>query len=259
VRILDLIDDYVLERNISDGAAYQIRHSVTLYGPERTIADLAARPVSEWLVSLEKRYSQRTVAGHRGNLLSIWRWCAGRGLCSLPAGVRRCPRPKPRPVAWTQEEFGRLLAAAEKMPNPGYWRLVLEVAYSSGFRRSDLWRITAEDLHGRRIWRSQHKTGCPHVAQVPQDAADAIRGANGCPLKPSDPRRFYAEFRVLCSLAGVRHGALQMCRRTGATQCEIASPGSATRYLGHLTPTMREAYVDRSQLPLEPVSPPLAW
>lgn len=259
MQILDLIPDYVLERAIGREAEYQLRHSCELYGPDKTLADLAPRPVSEWLASLEKTYSKRTVAGHRGNLLSVWRFAAQRGLVEMPQNVRRCPKPRPRPVAWTAEEFGRLLQAAERMPDPAYWRLVLQVAYSSGFRRSDLWRITAEDLHGDRIWRTQNKTGQPHVAQIPREAADRIHGAEGYPLRPADPRRFYSEFRVLCAMAGVRHGALQQCRRTGATQCEIAAPGSATRYLGHLTPTMREAYVDRSQLPTEPVSPPLCW
>jgi len=142
--LLDLLPEYVLERAVGPLAAYQLGRTLRLFGGDRTTADLEPRLVSEWLESLEVRYAKRTVAGHRGNLLAVWRWAAGRGLAALPVGVRRCPRPRPRPVAWTADEFRALLAAAEKMPDPGFWRLTLQVAYSTGLRRSDLWRLGSD-------------------------------------------------------------------------------------------------------------------
>jgi len=257
VRLLDLLPDYVLERAISPAAAYQLGRTLRLYGSERTIEDLEPRRVSAWLESLEATYAKRTVAGHRSNLLAVWRWLAARGLSTMPVGVRRCPRPRPRPVAWTADEFRALLSAADRMPDPGFWRLTLEVAYSTGLRRSDLWRLDGDIRPDGTIWLEQHKTGHPHVCRVPQAvAAEWLACAKRRPLFPEDTRRFYDEFRWLCRMAGVRHGALQMCRRTGATQCEICQAGSATRFLGHQTAGMAAYYVDRSQLPGEPVAPP---
>lgn len=256
-KLLDLLQDYVLERAISPGAAYQLRRTLTLFGPNRTIADLQPRTVSDWLLSLEATHARRTVAGHRGNLLAVWRWAAGRGLVSMPVGVRKCPRPKPRPVAWTADEFRRLLGACDRMPDPAWWRLVLETAYSTGLRRSDLWRVERDYLRDETLWLTQHKTGEPHACHVSHRAAEAILASDErFPLRPRDERRFYYEFSWLRRLANVRPGALQMVRRTGATQCEIRQAGSASRFLGHKTATMWQAYVDRSQLPNAPLSPP---
>jgi integrase len=256
MRLLDLLAEYVLERAISPGASYQLRRSITLFGADRTTDDLQPHPVSEWLLSLENTHAPRTRAGHRGNLLAVWRFAAERGLAALPTGVRRCPKPRPCPRAWTLEDMRRLLAACDHMPDPAWWRLVIEVAFSSGLRRSDLWRLEKIAPDGT-IWQSQHKTGYPHVARVPQRAAEEFARRNEkAPLCPSDTRGFYAAFKSLCQLAGVRPGALQMLRRTGATACEIRQAGSASRYLGHRTPGMSAYYVDRSQLPAEGIMPP---
>jgi integrase len=257
MRLLDLLPDYILERAVGPLAAYQLGRTLRLYGSDRTTADLEPRRVSEWLESLEKRYAKRTVAGHRGNLLAIWRWAAGRGLATMPAGVRRCPRPRPRPVAWTAAEFRRLLEASSRMPDPAFWRLTLSVAYSTGLRRSDLWRLGQDVRPDGTIWLEQHKTGEPHVCRVPVEVAQEwLASSSKRPLCPGDKRRFYDSFAWLCRMAGVRRGALQMCRRTGATACEIRQAGSASKYLGHRTPGMAAYYVDRSQLPGEPIMPP---
>ena len=96
MNLLDLLPEYVLERAVGPLAAYQLGRTLRLFGECRTTLDLDPRRVSEWLESLEAKYAKRTVAGHRSNLLAVWRWAAGRGLATLPAGVRRCPRPRPR-------------------------------------------------------------------------------------------------------------------------------------------------------------------
>lgn len=257
-RLLDLLPVYSLERAISHGAQYQIGHSLELYGSDRTTADLQARPVSEWLQALETTHAKRTVAGHRANLLALWRWAAERGLATLPVGVRRCPRPRPRPIAWTADEFRRLIVACDRMPNPAYWSCLVRTAYETGLRRSDLWRLEKDAVSPDGIvWIGQHKTGYPHVCRLqPATAAAFALLPGNRPLMPKSPRRFYDAFSWLCRMAGVRPGALQMLRRTGATQCEIRQPGSAGRFLGHSTATMWQAYVDRSQLPDAPISPP---
>jgi len=258
MRLLDLLPQYALERAISDGATYQINRTIRLFGADATVQDLDCQRVSQWLASLESCYAKRTVAGHRSNLLAVWRWAGEKHLCAPPNGIRKCPKPRPRPVAWTADEFRRLVAACERMPDPIYWRCLIRVAYDTGLRRSDLWRLQKTDVRADgTVWLSQHKTDWPHVARMSTATlADFQKLAGDAPLRPRDPRRFYDSFMWLCRLADVRPGALQMCRRTGATQIEIARPGSASRFLGHRTGTMWLHYVDRSQLPDAPIMPP---
>ena len=254
----EMCTQYSLLRAHSRGSAYLLRWSAGLFstwlGHEARAGDLTDRSVSEWLASLTCAPSTR--AEHRTHLLTVWRWAARRGYCSPPVEVRRERPPEPQPTAWTPDEVARLLAACDQMPDPAWWRLVIQTAICSGLRRSDLWRLESDDMRpDGTIWLEQHKTGWPHVSKVPAEAAKEFCRREGKPLCPIDRRRFYDDFRLLCHLAGVRHGALQMCRRSGATACEIQQPGSASRFLGHLTPGMQAHYVDRSQLGQEPIMP----
>ena len=60
------------------------------------------------------------------------------------------------------------------------------------------------------------------------------------------PRGFYDVMESLCRLAGVRRGALQQLRRTGATWIAVEGGVEAARdALGHATGDMWRAYVDR--------------
>lgn len=256
-KIHELLPQYVLERAISNDAAYQLRHTLDLYGHSRTLADLQDDLASLWLASLAGRYSRRTIAGHRANLLAFWRWAAGRNLIPPPRNVRRCPRPRPRPIAWTRDEMHSLLRAAVAMPNPDYWECVLLMGYETGLRRTDLLNLAKADVRDRTIWIEQHKTGWPHACQLSPHTADLfLRLPGDRPLKPRDLRRFYESFAALCRLANVRPGAVQQLRRTGATQVEIATPGAASRFLGHRSADMWKHYVDSGQLARCAVAPP---
>jgi CheY-like chemotaxis protein len=114
--LIDLIQLYGTLRRTSDGYLYQLRRSAALYGQhlnrQASTEDLEDEPVSAWLRDLERTHAQRTAAGHRGNLLVIWRFAARRKLCHPPGEVRRVPRPQPMPEAWTVAEVEALVAAA---------------------------------------------------------------------------------------------------------------------------------------------------
>ena len=271
--LADLFADYQLARRMRQGSIYQIGRTIALFeqflGRDGKSGDLNAESVNRWLEQLERRYSQRTVAGHRVNLLSIWRDAADRGICHGPARVRKVPRPAPMPVAWTLDELSRLMRVAESfqgtLPSGAskalYFSTLLAAAYDTGLRRSDLWSLRRDQiLPNGTIAIVQRKTATPHFPSLrPETLAKLQRLPGDTPLKwHGDERRFYDEWRSMLVIADVREGALQRVRRTGATAVMLATrnPEHVRLYLGHSTHQMQRHYVDQSLLGGHGILPP---
>lgn len=264
--------EYLISHRLCVSSTWQLRHTVELFGRwlgrKPQITDLADGEVSRWLCSLEDAFSQRTVAGHRVNLLSLWRACAACGVCDPPCCVRREPKPAPMPIAWTLDELHRLLDACQ-CPSGSfrdgrgramYLTTLVRAAYDTGLRRSDLWQLERDQVRpdGTVVIR-QHKTGHPHNPQLRQIALTGFQLLSGdrplrCPYASTGA--WYRFWESITQQAGIRPGCLQMIRRTGASYVERDQPGSATRYLGHRTPGMARHYVDLSIARPHAVLPP---
>jgi integrase len=263
----DVIDLYGTVRRCSAGYLYQLSRSAGLYGQyiERvaTVEDLADVSVSRWLIWLERTHAQRTVAGHRANLLILWRFAARRQWCEWPVEVRRVPRPTPMPEAWTVEEVGRLVTATAQLPGPaGRWfRALILVGYESGLRRGDLFAVQRSQIQPDGIVIRQHKTGQPHLAPLRPETVELVLSLPGdTPLScPWGPKWYGVLWARLRRLAGVPDGCCQRLRRTGATWI-AASEGmdAASRWLGHQTPGMVRHYVDLRFVAPRPSWPPRA-
>lgn len=264
MQLLSALEQYALARSLSRGAEYQMRRSVILYSLYRrrttTVDDLEPEAVSRWLQHLQETHSQRTVAGHRANVLALWRDLANRELVAPPNRVRRVSRPDPCPVAWTLDELESVLRQCEQLrgtfrSRPAsrsvYCRTLVLSAYDTGLRRSDLWRLRREQIRpdGSIVLRQQ-KTGRTHCPRLRDCALEGIHELPGdvplqCPYSSaSDWYRWWKS--AVIGPAGVRPGALQQIRRTGATHLAVSHPEAVQRYLGHRTPQMSRHYVDES-------------
>jgi len=275
--LLDCVADYAIERRITAGSEYQLGRSVRLFAEwlqrDALPTDLTDRTVSSWLRDLETTHAQRTVAGHRGNLLMVWRFAAGRSLCEYPGKVRREPKPRPTPIAWTTEELHRVLAACDQLTRTSrhgvdlrvYFTAITRAAYETGLRRSDLWRLRRSQIRpdGRIVGLRQHKTGNPITPQLQPETLALIDNLNGDPPLnwTGSDSVFYHWWAKIIRAANVRSGALQQLRRTGATYiARDAGEDEATAYLGHTTTEMRRHYIDRSiSTPHAPQPPRLQY
>ena len=112
-------------------------------------------------------------------------------------------------------------------------------------------------LPGRRAIRPdgsialiQRKTSRPHQPRLRQRALDLIAELPGdrplaCPYRCRSA--FYRWWkRSIIAPAGVRPGALQQLRRTGATHLAVEHRSEVQRYLGHASPEMQRHYIDES-------------
>lgn len=270
------VDQYLVYRRLQQNSAYQLRRTLQLYEGwlERsaTVDDLVDDQVSRWLARLEMTHAQRTVAGHRGNLLTLWRDCADRGLCAPPRRVRRVPRPDPCPVSWTMDELRAIVAACGQVeglfrrthaPRCVYLSTLVKFCYESGLRRSDVWRVDRSQVRpDGSIVLCQHKTARAHTPRIMADTYEGFTALPGdrplaCPYESDSS--FYGLWNdAVIARAKVRPGALQQIRRTGATHLAIAHPHAVQRYLGHRTATMQRHYVDLSiAAPQAHLPPPL--
>lgn len=261
--LAELIDDYILYRSLTDSSAYQLDRSARVLEEwlERpaTIDDFTDRTISRFLLDAARQLAQRTVANHRTNLLCLWRYAADEKMCPPPHRVRQVKRPDPCPIAWTAEELqaimwqcgqleGRFRSGIDRAL---YCSTLVKCCYESGLRRSDVWRLKRESIRpdGSIVLR-QKKTSQTHWPRIRADTLAGIQRLTedpplACPFKSEGS---WYEFwkREVTTPAGVRHGALQQLRRSGATHLAIEHPDAVQRYLGHRTATMRKHYVDES-------------
>lgn len=252
----ELIAEYCTIRPLSKGAAYLLRRTVQLYGEflegQATVANLTDVDVSRWLESLESSASAWTRCGHRTRLLSLWRFAARRKLVLPPGEVRREPAPDPQPEAWTVLEVNKLLAACDQLlpDEAAYFRPLVSACYESGLRRGDIRSLTRDQIQVSGVLRiRQHKTAKSHEPRLrPETAAAVLARPGKYPLAcPWGTRKYSRLWSRLRTLAGLRSGACQQLRRTGATWVAVEHGLDAAReFLGHRSPDMIAHYVDRS-------------
>lgn len=271
-RLSDWLEESHLTRNVRASSAYQDRRALAIFShwlrrpalPE----DLTSATVSRWVAWLQDRYAPRTAHALRGRLLTLWRYVADETGREHPRRVRPAPAPRPQPIAWTLDELRAMRAAADvapgifrhvRVPRSLYLVTLIDTAYETGLRRSDLWTVTQGQIRpDGSILLRQAKTTQPHVVHVRPETLERLRQLPAVPLAcPCDVRGWYRAWRqYVIEPAGVRPGALQQLRRSGATHLAVHHPHEVQRFLGHLTPTMQRHYVDESISLPRPHLPP---
>ncbi len=252
-----------VDRGVTRHVATRLAHSVALFsawlGHQAILTDFNREAIAGWLADLNERYAAYSVWQYTGDLLLIWRDAAVSGFCEPPPPRIRRHKPRPLPIAWTQDEIADILRVCGQLtgtfpsgaPRPLYCTGLVRAAWSTGLRRSDLWRLDRNQVRpdGAVILR-QNKTGAPHQPRFRPATYEIWTQLPG--IRPlANPYRtekaWYAFWRKhVIEPARVRPGCLQQLRRSGATHLAIEHPEAVQRYLGHASPEMQAWYVDWS-------------
>jgi integrase len=270
--LTEIAADYCLTKGLRPSSAWQVAHSVRLFGRwlgrDPLVSDLNDSTVSRWLEHLELTHSLRTVAGHRANILSIWRYAD----IQQPRNVRRVRRPDPCPMAWTIAEVQLLIrvAAVQRgelrngVSKSDYLTTLILAAYDTGLRKSDLFGLNKDSVRpDGSIVLVQSKVGKVHAARLRLAALEGLKRLPG-QYPFADPwrnsRAFYRVWAEVIQTAMIRPGCLQQLRRTGASHLAAIHPEAVQRYLGHRSPEMQKHYVDPSiAQPTQPLPPEIHW
>lgn len=237
-------------------------------GHTATLADLTDQNVGSfmrWVVADGR--SARTANGYRSKLLSLWNWCARKGLVDQFPTIPKLPEPEKIPVAWTAMEMRRLLTACSQMPGtvsdihaPDYFRAFILLDWDTAERSGALFQLRWE-------WLSLDE-GC---LTMPAESRKGGRKAMFYKLKPSTvralrmiakperelvfpfPRKqgkdwFYRQWKKLLKRADLPYvkykSGPQKIRRSVASHMEAAG-GNATKYLAHSARGLTEkSYLD---------------
>jgi len=255
--MLAIADSYLSSRRCSADYA-QALHRVARSMHEGGIADPSALnddSFNRWLGSLGQ--SLTTVSNYRRMGLTLWRHAARKQLARHHTDevMKVKPRPAP-PVAWSMDELQKLLATCRSLPgefrNSGcpralFFTALVLAGYELGVRKGDLHNLRADQVRGNRVFIVQNKTGIPIGKIVSQECADLLHqlirlGDGKTVFRWALGRKWlFLNFRDVVKRAGLS-GSMKYLRRSGATHCEIAHPGSAGKFLGHLSPGLAQRF-----------------
>lgn len=257
--------EHLLLRPLSQTYEYQLRRScaklVAWLGRDPLLAELDDLTLSQWVRDQEGKGARRTAKNDRANIISILRHAAQLGRRGEPGKIRKVSVPRKAPVAWTLSQYEALTKATAQLPGQFtsgvpravYFDALLRVVWDTGLRRGDLYELPREKLLAGRFAITLRKTNHVHSIELRPRTIEAVAALAGAlrancakPLAwPQNRKQIYYWLRRLCAMANVPYAALQQARRSAATDVERLHPGSAGRFLGHLTPGLAEKhYVD---------------
>lgn len=234
----------------------------------RRIADRVTEVSSDGINRyLKLRLQERkatTVRTERSILLTLSRWAWDRGMVDEPPrGVLKIKARKPPTKAWSVDQLRVVLEETRKLDATRtrkgvslgvFLRAWCLLGYECGARFGDLMAMTGSHLDGDAVQWVQSKTGDAITRVLSPACVQACREMLA--LSPDGrilgwvmrPRQAQRQMRQLLDKAGVG-GTSKWLRRSGATHCEIAKPGSGRLHLGHRSVGLFEqAYADWSQL-----------
>jgi hypothetical protein len=270
--LLDLVDGYMLRRDIPDATASQYRwaiHTIGRHAGEplstRTISD---DQVNRALLSLQRAgRSPHYLRSVKAAVVAVWRDAADSGYCQPPGRIRTIRTTPPCGVVWTHDQVQQLVAAARMLQGEfrhlplaraWYWETLIRAAWDSGLRRRDLHRFRRCDLSDDFIWRQQ-KTKRPvrvrlrasTLARI--DAWGRGRLAVLWPLFGTGTA-WDAAWRQLVGLAKIPYGPFKTIRKSAGTAAEAQQPGAGHLLLGNTRGVFERHYLDASQV--KPPQPP---
>ena len=234
----------------------------------RRIADRVTEVSSDGINRyLRLRLQERkatTVRTERSILLTLSRWAWDRGMIDdPPRGVLKIKARKPPTKAWSIDQLRVVLEETRKLDATRtrkgvslgvFLRAWCLLGYECGARFGDLMSMRGDHLDGDAVQWTQSKTGDSITRILSPACVQACREMLA--LSPDGrilgwvmrPRQAQRQMRQLLDRAGVG-GTSKWLRRSGATHCEIAKPGSGRLHLWHRSVGLFEqAYADWSQL-----------
>jgi integrase len=268
--MLSLASQYCSEREVTaDYRQALARVARSMQAAGITPSMLEDSIINQWLASLNQ--SPTTRSNYRRMALTLWRYAIDLKLAAHPIGrVAKVKVKHKPPIAWSLDELGRLLAATQSLdyrlrsgcPASLFFEAFIRTGYETGLRFSDLLRLRVDQLRDSRLFVVQNKTGQPLAKVLSAECVACLRqlsvlgGGEAFFLWALNHRWLRVHFQRLCNKAGVS-GTPKWLRRSGATAVEAVSPGSAGKFLGHLSPGLANRfYVDPTLLPNACPSPP---
>lgn len=275
VTLVSVAHRYTLERDLTEKSGHLLLWScsrfVRFMGHDPHPEAIETDQLNLWILAMQSAggLTARTIANNRSNVLTVLDFAADIGLRESHIErkrIRRVKKTKPLPQAWTADEFDRVRHAAAWFPGrlPNwvsrrlYFSTLIRVAYETGLRRGDIWRLDMPTTTVIRI--RQSKTGDPHTVDISKETLSLFRFL--IPPKPLhwplSEATYYNCWRAICQTAGVDPGAGHQIRRTGATLVFDARKDTrdVVRYLGHRSPEMWRHYVDLSKSDESRPTPP---
>lgn len=272
-----LFDLFAMQRDLEPQTVSQHRYVIEslerFLGRVALLEDLRHEVLNRWLAGLQQtELSRETVKSRRRLLLVLWRSAFEQELVnSAPQRIRKIKTPAKVPKCWSADQLGALMAAAAATPGQwrgngiakaAWWKAWILVNYNTGLRLSDMLRIERESIMpDGRFTVVQHKTGKPIDCRLPLDAIEAADAIGATSRRfvfggVLNRRTIQDEFKHLTYRAKVP-GSIKWLRKSGATHCEAATPGSASDFLGHRSPELaRRHYLDPRFLKRSTALPP---
>jgi len=241
---------------------------------------LAGRPVAlsdlsdELLTACAARHLKGGFAPATCNRLlrtvaTIWRFAHKRKAVSALPDVQKVKTPKRVPVAWSAEEFNRLLATAAEtsghvgtIPAGSYWVALLLVLYDTGLRIGALMHLRRDALDLASGWlrvpADVQKQCADQAFRLHADTLASLRAmqvSNATDLLfpwPQSPRGLGRALRRILVRAGLSAGRRDLfhkIRRTSATNvADKLGRAAAQDHLGHSCMSVTAAYLDPSKI-----------
>ncbi len=252
----------------------RVARSLTVKISVPSLADSAS--FNEWLAGLTQ--SPTTRGNYRRMALRLWSHSLGSQQAYPSRGLNRVKQRLAPPVAWGPDELSHLISVAsmkrgtlcDRVRRHGpecqqglFWSAWILVGYETGLRFGDLHALNKSQLRGNRLFVVVNKTGVP-LGKVLSGAALGYvtellnLSPDGTIFKWALSRRnIFLKFSALCLEAGLG-GSSKFLRRSGATAVEIAQPGSASGFLGHLSGSglAKKHYLDPTLLAEKAAVPP---
>lgn len=217
---------------------------------------------SGWLKSLP--LSNTTKINYRRMLITLLKWGNRHDLCDYDTDLLPRVKQKKLPtIAWTEKEVLKLYKCATRCnkrfqtgcPERLYWQTFILVGYETGIRLGDLLTLNIDQVRGNRLYITHSKTGVASAKCISKEATCRVHkmiclSTNDTVLGWALSRKYVTiKFASLVRNAGLS-GTIKYLRRSGATHCEKHQPGSASRFLGHISgqALARRNYIDWTQL-----------
>lgn len=282
----ELLDQYLLENELSAGGAANMRRAVDSFdcyvhrelGHEPTTADLTSRITNLWIISLASQLAKGTISSYRGRLLTLWRYAHRLELVQeWPSRVRKVKVPRGQCDSWTDCEVAALIAEASKIrgnlsspkaqgiPRAGFLVCAIAVMHAAGTRPGDIRRIGWNNLRGEQLSWIQHKTGKPISRPLPAWLVAMIHRTFprtrelwfGGVISYNRMRLYFARISERAALVGT----MRKMRRSSGNSVEEKHPGFGHRHLGNTAAVFEAYYADKSRLSSgvpspQPIQPP---
>jgi integrase len=273
MRTSELAEKYLSEREASGHYQWFLRRiaqQLEVAGVRRP-TDFEPSLINRWLAGLHD-LSATTRSNYRRGALVLWHHAHRLGHVAHPSDrVVRVKQSLKPPIAWSADELSRLMDTALGLsgefkvsgcPKALFWSAFVRIGYETGLRPSDLHNLQASQFRGNRLFVTHRKTGAAQGKVVSVESVQLARQL----IERGDHKTVFRwavawkwlhiNFRKLADEAGVS-GSIKFLRRTGATFCEASQPGSAKKFLGHLSDGLAmKYYIDQTLLPDSSPSPP---